>query len=215
MTQASLDSQELQDRKEHLEIPAFQGCQATPVPKGKLASQDSKVLPVSPVQRVWTVLLVPLVSVAHRADQENQAVPACLVSPVTRVRQVVMESPDQLESKETQDFQVLVDQGLPVLPVSLAQRETLASQAFRAALASLVPRERPASLAFPDPQAAPGPRAQPGWPSRGPKAALAPLAHLVVEVLLVQRVLAGQPVAVGSRVRRVFLVPPVSLGSPD
>lgn len=214
VNQASLGSQELQDRKEHPEVPAFQGCRATLVPKAKRASQDSKVLPVSRVQRVWTVPPVTPVSVDHRADQENRAVPVYPVSPVTRVRQGAMASPDQLGSKETQDCQALVDQGPPVLQVSLVQRETLVSQVSQEAQASLVPRERQASPAFQDPQAAPGPRAQPGWPTRGPKAAPAPPAHLVVEVPLVQRVLAGQPVAVGSRVRRESLVPPVSPGSP-
>lgn len=51
-------SRERRDRKEHREVLVSQGYRAAPAPRVTLASQDSKVLPVFLVQRVWTVFPV-------------------------------------------------------------------------------------------------------------------------------------------------------------
>lgn len=144
VSQASQDSQEVQDLKEPQDHPGSQVYQEDQVLKATLASQDSKAPPVSLAPKVSTVGPVPQVSLELRADQESLVDREDLDFQETRVRQVGMGSQDRLESKENQDFQ---DTGFPVLlgfqgyqalretqvflvppavPVSLALKETLA-----------------------------------------------------------------------------------------
>lgn len=120
------------------------------MPKVTLACQDFKVLlvfqdlRVSTVGPVLQVLLVHLVDQESLADQEDQGCQEI------RVRQVGMGSQGQLESKESQDFQVtevpvhlgfqgcLVQREIQVFPAQVAVLVSLALKEMLVSLALLV-----------------------------------------------------------------------------
>lgn len=183
--------------------------------KATLASQDSKVPPVSPAPKVSTVGLVPQVSLALRADQESLADREDLDFQETRVRQVGTGSQDRLELKESQDFLVT---GFPVLLGFQGY------QALRETQVLLVPPVVPASLALRETLALPVPLvlqvpAAPLGPQdrlcRALKDSKDPPDHLEEEVLLAQKVPVDPQGVAALGERRVIPVLPASLASPD
>lgn len=207
-------SQDNRERKEHREVLVSQGYRAAPAPRVTLASQDSKVLLELLVQRVWTVFPVAPAFPVDPVDLARPDVQDPLVSLVTRVRPDVMESLDQLVSKETQVCLAMEALELLVSLASLALRVTQAYPVFPVALVSQVKRERAASPDSLVLQVPSGPLAPQVWPSKGPKVTLAPLELQEEQVFPVRRVSEAPAVAEGSRVKREFPVLPVSPVSP-
>lgn len=213
--QASQGSQEVRDLKEVQEDLVSQVYQEGLEPKEILVCQDSKVLPVSLVPRVLMVDPVPQVSLELPVDQESLAGQEDQVYQERRVSQDGMGSQDQLESKESQAFLVMV------VPVHLdfqgcqVQRETQVFPAHLAVLVSPALKERLVSLALLVLQATAALLGLRDWPCKGPKDFKDPLDHLEEQVDLAHRVRVDLQEVVALKERRVSPVLRACLASPD
>lgn len=90
--------------------------------------------------------LEPQVSMELQVDQENLADQEDQVCPGRRVRQVATESLDHLESKESQDFQVMVALAHLDFQGCQVRKETQVSLAHPALQVFQAPKERLVSL---------------------------------------------------------------------
>lgn len=185
------------------------------VPKETLAFRDSKVHPVSQVQRDLMAFLVRLVYQELPVDQESLAVQEAQAFQATKVRQVAMESLDQLESKESQVCLVMVVQDLLVFQDCQVRRETPVFQAPLVLQVSLVLREMLASLAFLVLQVALGPLDLQGCRCRAPKVIKDNRDHLEEQVHLDPRVPVGPQEVAALREREAALDLLASLVSLD
>lgn len=206
-SQANQGSPGVQDKKGRLDLLDCLECLGGQVPKGTLDFQVSKVLLVFLVPKVLTVALVAPVSLALRADQERpvaQEPPDCLER---RVRQVVTVFQDLQESRENQDFLVMVVQVLLVFLVCQVPRETPVFLASLALLGSLARREIPVSQ---DPRALQvasdllGLQDRLCWALRDSKGLLD---HPVEQVLLALKVLVDLQEVAALGERKVLLEP--------
>lgn len=215
VNQASQGSQEVQDLKEVQEHPVFQVYQEDQVPKATLDSQDSKVLPASLVPRVSMVGLVPQVSLARLVDQESLADQEDQGCQERRVRQVGTGSRDRLESKESQDFLVMVVLVLLGFQGCQVQRETQVFPAHLAVPVSLALKERLVSPVHPAQQATLALLGLQDWLFKAPKDSKDPLGHLEEQVHPDQRVPVGLQEVAALRERKVFPELLASQASPD
>lgn len=185
------------------------------MPKVTPASQDSKVLLVSPVLRVSTVGPVPQVSLELPEDQESSADQDHQVCQERRVRQAGTGSQDQRESKESQGFLVMVDPAHLGFQDYQVQREIQVFRAHLAILVSQAPKETLVSLALLVLQATLDLQDLLDWLCRAQKDSKDPLDHLEEQVDLGHRVpVDPQEVAV-LRERRVSPAPLASRALAD